>query len=203
MEGAYRSRKRLKITSHDLALPILPAAIWFLRKSKTSLVDHHYFGIRNILALRGDPPMGEVDWQPRDGGYSYAYELIEQIKRMNQGSFIERPGFETTKNRQRTDFCIGCAVYPEHPDEEERFRFARLKFEAGAEYAISQMIFDPEIYGDFKVGLENHNIRSPNFTRRENICARKKQARVMQTRFRLPGSRLVFESTSRRTYQGP
>src|SRR3954465_5654225 len=49
---------------------------------ENQLMDHHYFGIRNILALRGDPPDGQPDWKPREGGYSYAHELIQQIRRL-------------------------------------------------------------------------------------------------------------------------
>lgn len=94
---------------------------------ENQLIDHHYFGIRNILALRGDPPMGETEWKTPEGGYSYAHQLIKQIRELNQGHFIERKGF-TTSNREPTDFCIGAAVYPEHPNEKECLEFSRIKF---------------------------------------------------------------------------
>jgi methylenetetrahydrofolate reductase (NADH) len=49
------------------------------------LIDHHYVGIRNLLALRGDPPDGQPAWAPRPGGYRYAYELAEQIRGLTGG----------------------------------------------------------------------------------------------------------------------
>ena len=113
------------------------------------LMDHHYFGIRNILALRGDPPDGQKTWTPRPGGYNYAYQLIEQIHALNQGKYLARPGGPTPDSQEKTDFCIGAAAYPEHPDEKERIEFFKTKVLKGAEYGITDMIFDPEIYAKF------------------------------------------------------
>ncbi|MCB9072184.1 MAG: methylenetetrahydrofolate reductase [Bdellovibrionaceae bacterium] len=145
------------------------------------LMDHHYFGIRNILALRGDPPMGESEWQPREGGYHYAYQLVEQIVQLNDGHFLERGNFKVS-GREKTDFCIGVAVYPEHPDIEERYRFVERKFSAGAEYGITQMIFDADIYHHFCETLRSQNIASPILPG-IRILKSKKQARVMKERF--------------------
>ena len=116
---------------------------------ENQLIDHHYFGIRNILALRGDPPDGQKDWKAREGGHSFAYQLIEQIKNLNSGRFLPRPGGPASDGSESTDFCIGAAAYPEHPNEEERLRFFKLKVDAGAEYGITDMCFDPEAYARF------------------------------------------------------
>jgi methylenetetrahydrofolate reductase (NADPH) len=113
------------------------------------LMDHHYFGIRNILALRGDPPDGQTEWKPREGGYHYAYQLIEQIRNLNSGTYLNRVGGPVAENPQKTDFCIGAAAYPDHPNEEERIHFFKLKVEAGAEYGITDMLFDPDSYSRF------------------------------------------------------
>jgi len=145
------------------------------------LMDHHYFGVRNILALRGDPPMGETQWKPREGGYSYAYELIDQIVALNQGEFLKRSGFQT-QPQEKTDFCIGCAVYPEHPDSQERVLFTKEKFLRGAEYGMTQMIFDPELYQRFLSEIAKEKIFKPILPGLR-ILRSKKQGQVMRTRF--------------------
>ncbi len=114
-------------------------------------MDHHYFGIRNILALRGDPPVGQPHWSAREGGYSYAHELIQQIAALNQGQFMDRAGFgdQIPPLREKTDFCIGAAAYPESPQIRERIDFFELKIQAGAQYAITNLLFDAETYARF------------------------------------------------------
>ena len=125
--------------------------------------------------------MGETQWLPTQGGYSYAYQLIEQIRELNQGRFLQRSGYETSE-REPTDFCIGAAVYPEHPDSDERKEFAKIKFDSGAEYGITQMIFDPEIYGEFCSMLQSVNISVPILPG-VRILRSKDQAEIMEKRF--------------------
>ena len=128
---------------------------------ENQLVDHHYFGIRNILALRGDPPDGQPHWQPREGGHSYAYQLIEQIQKLNAGIYLKRQNGPNNQETLRTDFCIGAAVYPDHPDEKERIEFFKLKVQAGAQFGITDLLFDSEAYARFLDLCSQNKIQIP------------------------------------------
>ena len=66
---AIKERFGVPAIAHFTCRDLLPEEV------ETQLVDHHYFGIRNILALRGDPPDGQPEWRSRAGGYSHAYQL--------------------------------------------------------------------------------------------------------------------------------
>ncbi len=159
---------------------------------ENQLIDYHYFGIRNVLALRGDPPDGQGDWKAREGGYSYAHELILQIRGMNEGRFLDRVNGPAADIREHTDFCIGAAAYPEHPNEEERFRFFQLKAEAGADYGITDMLFDAEAYGRFVEGLDRVGVRVPILPGTRLLKSRTQAERMMKKfRVRVPEATLA------------
>lgn len=93
-------------------------------------------GIHNILALRGDPPGGVGPFQPLDGGFAYAHELVRFI-------------------RETGGFCIGVAGFPEGHIECKEGRevdWARLKFkiEQGADFVLTQLFFDNTDYLRFR-----------------------------------------------------
>lgn len=151
---------------------------------ENQLMDHHYFGIRNILALRGDPPDGQTSWTSREGGYSYAYQLIEQIRKLNAGQYIPRPGGPQPDGQENTDFCIGAAAYPEHPNEEERIRFFKLKIQAGAEYGITDMCFDSEVYARFVEACSKQGVKVPILPG-TRVLKTRQQAERMAAKFRV------------------
>jgi methylenetetrahydrofolate reductase (NADPH) len=175
MAQAIKDRFSRPCIAHFTCRDLIPAEV------ENQLMDHHYFGIRNILALRGDPPMGTEEWKPREGGYSYAHELIKHIVRMNQGDFLKRDGFAVNA-LEKTDFCIGAAVYPEHPDDKERVEFSRLKFSEGAEFGITQMLFNPDRYERCLEELAKVGVTAPILPGLR-ILKSKKQGATMAQRF--------------------
>jgi methylenetetrahydrofolate reductase (NADPH) len=92
-------------------------------------------GVRQIVALRGDPPKGANGYTPRPDGYAYAADLVEGLKKV-------------------ADFDISVGAYPEvHPDAPSaEFDLDNLKrkIDAGASRAITQFFFSAEPYLRFR-----------------------------------------------------
>jgi methylenetetrahydrofolate reductase (NADPH) len=125
------------------------------------LVDLHFLGMDNILALRGDPPKGMKSFIPEPDGHAHTLELVEQIANMNKGIYLEK----STQNPKPTDFCIGVAGYPEKhieaPNMDNDIKFLKKKVDAGAEYIVTQMFFDNKKYFDFVERCRNAGINVP------------------------------------------
>jgi methylenetetrahydrofolate reductase (NADPH) len=103
-------------------------------------------GIRNVLALRGDPPKGDTAFKPHPDGFAHASDLIGFIK----GNF----GLQ-----------IGCAYYPEKHMEaaslESDIRFLKLKQDQGAQFTISQLFFDNDNFYRFRDRCHAEGITMP------------------------------------------
>ena len=109
-----------------------------------------FLGINNILALRGDSMTGEKRFTPTPGGYRYASELVEGIRNYQGSSTYRRSKGLDTDDRY---FCIGVGAYPEKhfeaPNIETDIANLKKKVDAGADYIITQMFFDNNIYYNF------------------------------------------------------
>lgn len=119
-------------------------------------------GVRDFLALRGDPPEGQPDWQPHPQGYSSAAELVRLLRRIEAERFGDAVD-------GRSPVSVSVAAYPGGTyDESGRpvisrsaIESLRAKQEAGADYAITQMFFDPQNYGAFVASARENGIRLP------------------------------------------
>ena len=89
-------------------------------------------GVRHVMALRGDPPTGPgTPWTPTEGGLTYANELVALI-------------------HERADMRVGVAAFPEgHVDAadlETDARVLKAKYDAGAEFAVTDMVLRASDY---------------------------------------------------------
>ncbi len=121
-------------------------------------------GVKHIVALRGDPPKGEV-FAPYPGGYDFAADLVAGLRRV-------------------ADFEISVAAYPEvHPQalsEQADLDNLKRKLDAGATRAITQMFFDNDVFLRFLDKALAAGIKAPivpgimpvtNFTQAAKFCA--------------------------------
>jgi methylenetetrahydrofolate reductase (NADPH) len=111
------------------------------------LKDARSRGIKNILALRGDPPGGSGEFKKTEGGFEYSHQLVEFI-------------------RQTGDFSIGVAGFPEGHiacREGKYVDWQRLKhkIDCGADFVITQLFFDNRHYLEFRDHLVKLGVSIP------------------------------------------
>jgi len=119
-----------------------------IEKVQVALEEAKKAGIRNIVALRGDPPKGAEKWEAIEGGFSYATDLVRYIRK-NYGDY----------------FGIAVAGYPEgHPESsgvDEDVMHLKEKINAGADYAITQLFYDVDAFFEWVKKCRKAGITCP------------------------------------------
>lgn len=113
-------------------------------------------GVRDFLALRGDPPEGRVGWRPEADSYAYASELVALIREVAAQRYGKAPTDPLGRLAARAwtgGVSIAVAAYPGYAQgdgsyrvREEEIRALRAKQDAGADFAITQVFFDGAAY---------------------------------------------------------
>lgn len=106
-----------------------------IAETSAILTAYQDIGLNNILALRGDRPQGQNNYQEQDNGFVFAADLVKFIK----NNFPE--------------MCVGVAGFPEgHPEMPNRLKeidYLKAKVDSGADYIVTQLFFDNRDFYDF------------------------------------------------------
>jgi len=139
-------------------------------------------GIRNIVALRGDPPAGEEEWKVAEGGFSCALDLVKFIRaefsdnvfgisvagypegHPNAITEITDPSTMTPSEAARSSKSheTGQVYTCKDEDYEKEMIYLKEKIDAGADFIITQMFFDAQVFIQFvKDCREKYDIQCP------------------------------------------
>ena len=141
-------------------------------------------GITNVLALRGDPPVGQEKWTATDGGFACARDLVEFIRREHgdyfhltvagypeghptkmtlvEGGLGSLSPTEILRYSIEVDEDGNTQIFVCRDDDYEReLQYLKSKIDAGAQCIITQMFFDTEVFGHFVTSCRRLGINVP------------------------------------------
>jgi methylenetetrahydrofolate reductase (NADPH) len=118
-----------------------------IEETSAVLEQTRALGIRNILALRGDPPDGATEFVKTEGGFEYSYQLVRHI-------------------REYREFSIGVAGFPEGhiacgAGKLVDWQRLKAKIDYGADFVITQLFFDNRHYFEFRDFLAAQGVTVP------------------------------------------
>lgn len=146
---------------HVDAVPHIICGGFTREETENALIDLHFLGIDNVLALRGDSIKTEAQFVPEPNGHHYALDLVQQIDQMNNGIYLH----DDMKDVAPTGFCVGVAGYPEKhfeaPNLYSDLKWLKAKVDAGANYIVTQMFLDNKKYFEFVNLCKENGINVP------------------------------------------
>jgi len=147
---------------------------------KNALDEAKNAGIRNIVALRGDPPHGQDEWTASEGGFTCALDLVRFMRKTYGDTFgISVAGYpeghpkaisqltdEEAKNmtpteKGRCSVRDGVTYVCKDADYEKELSYLKEKVDAGSDFIITQMFFDTAVYGTFVKDCRARGISCP------------------------------------------
>mmetsp|Transcript_31306 Transcript_31306/g.43397 ORF Transcript_31306/g.43397 Transcript_31306/m.43397 type:complete len:383 (-) Transcript_31306:136-1284(-) len=137
-------------------------------------------GIRNICALRGDPPLGQEKWEAVEGGFTCALDLVKHIRKTHGDHFgisvsgypeghpdnikpasaLGRPLSESEKKRVMVD-STGAENVCCDADYQIELQYLKEKVDAGAEVIITQLFYDADVFIQFVKDCLAFGIHAP------------------------------------------
>jgi len=147
---------------------------------KNSLDEARDLGIRNIVALRGDPPVGQEIWTTSEGGFSCALDLVKFIRETYGDEFgVSVSGYPeghpvaiteltdeealnmTATEKGRCSVRDGITCVCKDADYQKELLYLKEKVDAGSDFIMTQMFFDTTVYGTFVKDCRDIGISCP------------------------------------------
>lgn len=146
---------RIKETTPIPPVPHLTCIGHTKAEIDTILSRYAEAGVGNILALRGDPPANDLNYNRSGDDFQYASDLVAFIKEFNKAGRHPDP----------RGFGIGVAGFPEgHPSTPNRVKemdYLKAKVDAGADYICTQLFFDNHDFLDYRERCEIEGVHIP------------------------------------------
>jgi len=138
---------RIQREHHITAMAHLTCVNSTISETHAVLEQTRALGIRNVLALRGDPPAGSSEFVKTEGGFEYSYQLVKSIK-------------------ESGGFSIGVAGFPEghiacREGKQVDWQRLKAKIDHGADFVITQLFFNNADYFAFRDFLAAQGVTVP------------------------------------------
>mmetsp|Transcript_30952 Transcript_30952/g.74763 ORF Transcript_30952/g.74763 Transcript_30952/m.74763 type:complete len:406 (+) Transcript_30952:120-1337(+) len=145
---------------------------------ETALKTAKSNGVRNIVALRGDPAAGQEEWKAADGGFTCALDLVIFMREKfgdefgisvagypeghpNAISEVEDPSTMTEAEKGRSSTLDGKTFTCRDEDYKKEMDYLKKKVDAGSDFIITQMFFDTKVFGTFVEDCRKWGINCP------------------------------------------
>ncbi len=144
--------ERILTTTQVAVVPHLTCVCHGEPEIRDILDRYAELGVRNILALGGDPPRDKPDYDRGQDAFRYAADLVTYVKQYQHPS-------------EPRGFAVGVAGFPEgHPATPNRFHevdHLKAKVDAGADYLCTQLFFDNRDFFDWQTRCQLAGIDKP------------------------------------------
>ena len=151
------------LVQHKYGIDAVPHVIcrgFTKEETEDFLIELHYLGIDNVLAIRGDDNGYDKPVSEGRSANRFALDLVTQIKEMNAGTYLD-----LNQKAAPTNFCVGVAGYPEKhfeaPNLAEDLANLKRKIDQGADYVVTQMFFNNDHYFRFVDACRDAGITVP------------------------------------------
>lgn len=143
------------------AVPHVICSGFTKEETEDFLIELHYLGIDNVLAIRGDDSGFKKPLKFGRSTNEYAVDLVKQISNVNEGKYLE----DSLLDAEPMNFCVGIGGYPEKhfeaPNIKTDVKYTKEKIDAGASYIVTQLFFNNKCYFEYVDRCRKEGINVP------------------------------------------